>query len=152
MSCTEGEVRRDLTSLLTPRSLAIVGISQPGRFGGQLYQNIEAFGFEGAIFGVNPRYESLYDRRCYPTLRDLPETPDCALLAVPNSRLVSSLEEAAAFGVKNVCIFANAYSDPSEDPSLQAQLKEIALEHDINLLGPNCMGFIAPAHRLPVSG
>jgi len=152
MSSTLGDVRRDLTSLLTPRSLAIVGISQPGRFGGQLYQNIEAFGFEGAIFGVNPRYESLYDKRCYPTLLDLPETPDCALLAVPNSRLVASLEEAAASGVKSVCIFANAYSDPSEDPSLQAQLKEIALEHEINLLGPNCMGFIAPAHCLPVSG
>ena len=152
MSSTLSDVRRDLTSLLVPQSVAIVGISQPGRFGGQLYQNIEAFGFEGAVYGINPRYESLYDKRCYASLRDLPETPDCALLAVPNSRLVPSLEEAAATGVKSVCIFANAYSDASEDPSLEAQLKEIALASEINLLGPNCMGFIAPVHRLPVSG
>ena len=152
MSSTLGDVRQDLTSLLTPRSVAIVGISQPGRFGGQLYQNLEAFGFEGSVYGINPRYESLYDKRCYAALRDLPETPDCALLAVPNSRLVPSLEEAAACGVKAVCIFANAYSDASEAPSLQAQLKEIALANEISLLGPNCMGFIAPAHRLAVSG
>ncbi len=83
-----------------------------------MYQNLEAFGFEGSVYGINPRYESLYDKRCYAALRDLSETPDCALLAVPNSRLVSSLEEAAACGVKAVCIFANAYSDASVDPSL----------------------------------
>lgn len=153
MSSTRGaSPRQDLRPLLTPRSIAIVGISQPGRFGGQLYQNLESFGFTGEIYGINPRYDSLYDRPCYASLRELPVTPECALLAVPNSRLVASFEEVAACGVGAACIFANAYSDPSEVPSLQAQLKEIALANDIALLGPNCMGFVAPAHRLPVSG
>ena len=88
--------RQNLAPLLHPASLAIVGISQPGRFGGILAQNISQFGYTGKIYGVNPRYESLYDRPCYASLRDLPERPDLAILAVPNSGLVASLEEVAA--------------------------------------------------------
>ncbi len=85
--------RQDLTPLLQARSVAIVGISGPERFGGILFKNLSEFGYAGEIYGVNPRYESLYDRPCYASLHDLPEVPECALLAVPNGRLVSSLEE-----------------------------------------------------------
>ena len=77
--------RQNLTPLLHPESLAIVGISQPGRFGGILAQNISQFGYEGTVYGVNPRYDSIYDRPCYASLRDLPARPDLAALAVPNS-------------------------------------------------------------------
>ena len=75
--------RQDLTPLLQARSLAIVGISGPERFGGILFKNLLDFGYAGEIYGVNPRYETLYERPCYPSLADLPERPDCALLAVP---------------------------------------------------------------------
>ena len=53
--------RQDLTPLLQARSVAIVGISQPRRFGGLLYANLKNFGYQGKIYGVNPRYESLYE-------------------------------------------------------------------------------------------
>ena len=69
MSATDPRARRqDLTPLLHARSLAIVGISQPGRFGGMVHQNLASFGYAGTIHGVNPRYESLYDRPCHPSL------------------------------------------------------------------------------------
>jgi len=89
---TRNHHRQNLAPLLHPESVAIVGISQPGRFGGILAQNISDFGYAGTIYGVNPRYDSLYDRPCYASLRDLPERPDLAILAVPNSGLVASLE------------------------------------------------------------
>ena len=87
--------RQDLTPLLHAQSIAILGISQPERFGGQLFVNLDRSGYAGKIFGVNPRYETLFDRPCYPSLRDLPERPDCVLLAAPNSRILEALEEAA---------------------------------------------------------
>jgi len=68
--------RQDLSPLLNPRSIAIVGISGPDRFGGVLYRNVESFGYSGKIFGVNPRYKTLYDRPCYSSLSDLPEARD----------------------------------------------------------------------------
>jgi acyl-CoA synthetase (NDP forming) len=145
--------RQDLTPLLHARSVAIVGISQPGRFGGILAQNLAGFGYEGPIYGVNPRYESLYDRPCYPSLGDLPERPDLALLAVPNSRLLATLEEVAKCQIPAAVIFANAHLDTKDgEPSLQDQLTQLAREHDLAVCGPNCMGFLAPGRGLAVTG
>ncbi len=145
--------RQNLTPLLHPESIAIVGISQPGRFGGILAQNVSGFGYEGRVYGVNPRYESLYDRPCYASLRDLPERPDLAILALPNSALVASLEEVADCGIPAAVIFASAYSEPAEgELSLKDQLGKIARDNDIVLCGPNGMGFVAPCRRLAVSG
>ena len=145
--------RQNLTPLLNPDSVAIVGISQPGRFGGILAQNVSEFGYAGTIYGVNPRYDSLYDRPCYASLLDLPGRPDLAILAVPNSGLVASLEEVAECGIPAAVIFASAYSEPAEgELSLKDQLGKIARENDIALCGPNGMGFVAPCRRLAVSG
>jgi acyl-CoA synthetase (NDP forming) len=150
---TRRNPRQNLAPLLHPDSVAIVGISQPGRFGGILAQNVSEFGYAGTIYGVNPRYDSLYDRPCYASLRDLPERPDLAILAVPNSGLVSSLEEVAECGIPAAVIFASAYSEPAEgELSLKDQLGKIAKENNIALCGPNGMGFVAPCHRLAVSG
>jgi acyl-CoA synthetase (NDP forming) len=145
--------RQDLTPLLHARSVAIVGISQPGRFGGILAQNLAGFGYEGTIYGVNPRYESLYDRPCYPSLSELPERPDLALLAVPNSGLLTALEEVAACGIPAAVIFANAHSNPTDaEPPLQTRIKRLARDRDLVVCGPNCMGFIAPGQGLAVTG
>ena len=145
--------RQDLTPLLRARSVAVVGASQGNRFGGKLCSNLQRFGYEGAIFPVNPRYTELYDRPCYPSLRELPERPDCALLAVPNARLPEALAEAAACGIPAAVIFASAWSAPAEGPpSLEARLVAIAREHGMVVCGPNCMGFVSLAERLAVSG
>jgi acyl-CoA synthetase (NDP forming) len=144
--------RQDLTPLLHARSVAIVGISGPERFGGILFKNLTESGYAGEIFGVNPRYETLYDRPCYPSLRELPERPDCALLAVPNARIVDALEGAADCGIAAATIFASAWSEPGEEPSLQHQLQEVAQAGSMVVCGPNCMGFVSTGHRLPVSG
>ncbi|MBW2420531.1 MAG: acetate--CoA ligase family protein [Deltaproteobacteria bacterium] len=144
--------RQDLTPLLHARSVAIVGISGPERFGGILFKNLIDFGYAGEIFGVNPRYETLYDRPCYPSLRELPTRPDCALLAVPNARIVDALEEAADCGIPAAAIFASAWSEPDEEPSLQHRLQEVAQAGSMVVCGPNCMGFVSTGQRLPISG
>ena len=145
--------RQNLTPLLRPQSVAIVGISQVPRFGGWVYQNLLNLGYAGRIYGVNPRYAALQDQPCYPSLAALPEIPDCAILALPNDRLLPALQEAAALGVKATVISASAYSDPEPgQPSLIHQLKQTAGDHDMVMCGPNCMGLIAFASRFGSSG
>ena len=85
--------------MMKAESLAIVGASGPDRFGGQVYANLELLGYKGKIYGVDPRYETLYGQKIYPRLSDLPETPDCAILALPNSRLLPVLEEASGLSI-----------------------------------------------------
>jgi acyl-CoA synthetase (NDP forming) len=84
--------RQHLNPLLCPRSVAVVGISQLPRFGGWVYQNLRNLGYPGPIYGVNPRYSTLFELPCYPSLSDLPAVPECAVLAVPNDRLLATLE------------------------------------------------------------
>ncbi|MGQ0602765.1 MAG: acetate--CoA ligase family protein, partial [Anaerolineales bacterium] len=142
-------MRPDLTPLLNARSVAIVGISQPDRFGGRLYANLTRFGYPGAIYGINPRYATLYDQPCYPSLSALPARPDLAILAVPNERLLSAMEEAAGLGIRAVFIPGSAHS---ADGQLQLQLTALGQRHNMAVCGPNCMGFHAFAHKLVVSG
>ncbi|MEN8161471.1 MAG: CoA-binding protein, partial [Myxococcota bacterium] len=145
--------RQDLTPLLAPRSIAIVGVSRPGRFGGRLHENLVRAGYAGALYGVNPRYQTLYDAPCYASLRDLPERPDCALIAVPNAGMESALEEAAACGVPAAVVFGSAHSEPAPgETPLEQRLAHVAREHDMVVCGPNCMGFVAPGRGLAVSG
>jgi len=145
--------RQDLTPLLNPRSIAIVGISTPPRFGGHVYQNLRRFGYAGELFGVNPRYTTLHDQPCYPSLRALPIAPDLAILAVPNDRLLQTLQEAAAIGVRAVATSSSAYlPHPEGEPTLQDQLAEIARTHHMVMCGPNGMGFIAFAQRAAAWG
>jgi acyl-CoA synthetase (NDP forming) len=133
--------------------VAVVGISQPGRFGGILYENLRKFGYAGRILPVNPRYESIYGLPCHPSLRDLPERPDCALLAVPNQRLLAELEAVAACGIPAAAIFASAYSEPAPgQPTLEQQLALVARANGTVVCGPNCMGFVSLRERLPASG
>jgi acyl-CoA synthetase (NDP forming) len=103
------------------------------------------FGFEGAVYGVNPRYESLYERPCYPSLHALPERPDCAILAVRNERLLAAMQEVADCGIPAAVIFASAVG-------VQDEIAAIARAHNIAVCGPNCMGLVSFPHKLPISG
>lgn len=145
--------RQDLTLLLNPRAIAVVGLSTLPRFGGRVYQNLRDFGYAGEIFGVNPRYTTLHDQPCYPSLRELPAVPDLAILAVPNERLLATMQDAAAVGVRAVVTSSSAYLPAADgQPTLQQQLAEIAREHSMVLCGPNGMGFIAFGNRVVASG
>jgi acyl-CoA synthetase (NDP forming) len=148
----EGRTRQDLSPLLKARSVAVVGISHPDRFGGMVFRNLKTFGYAGSIHGVNPRYETLYNRPCYDSLANLPERPDCALLALPNERLLAGLEEVGACGIPAAVIFASAYSDAEGEDSLLSGLRAIAEDKGIVLCGPNGMGFVSLGNRLAVTG
>ncbi len=144
---------QSLASLLHARSVAIVGISQPDRFGGKVFHNLHTFGYPGQIYGVNPKYTTLYDQPCYPSLSALPARPDLAILAVPNERLLPTMREAAGLGIPAAFIPGSAFlAHVDGQPTLQDQLRAIAQEAGMVVCGPNCMGFHAFGHKLVVSG
>jgi acyl-CoA synthetase (NDP forming) len=143
--------QKKIAAMLNAENLAIVGISGPDRFGGRIYNNLQLMGYEGKIYGVNPRYETLYDQKIYPSLSELPETPDCALLALPNSRLLPVVEEASELSIPSAIIYASAYEEEN-GISLQDALVHAAEKSGMMICGPNCMGIISFAHKLPMSG
>ena len=81
--------------------------------------------------------------KCYPSLADVPETPDLALIVINASRVVDMLEQCGAKGVPYVIIFSSGFSEVGGGGvDLQRELAEIAREHDIGVIGPNCQGMI----------
>ncbi|HNB52100.1 MAG TPA: acetate--CoA ligase family protein [Anaerolineales bacterium] len=142
----------DLSPLLHARTVALIGISTPDRFGGQVYTNLHNFGYEGRTYGINPRYETLYHQPIYPSLAALPEKPDLAILAVPNRALRPAFEEVAAQGIRAAVIFGSAHNETGDPRATEKAIAALARQHDIAICGPNCMGFLAFGQKLVVSG
>ena len=143
-----------LTPLLEPRSLAVVGASaRPGSFGDTLVAQLLAGGYRGAVHLVNPRYREVAGRPCHPSLADLPEPVDLAVLAVPNAALEAQLTAAAAAGIPAAVIFASCVDDePHRAVALAERLAAIARDAGMAVCGGNGMGFFNLEQRLRVCG
>ena len=74
----------DPTPLLRPRSVAVVGANdRPGSYGDEIFRNLAAAGFAGAVWGVNPKRDEVHGRPCVPRVADLPEPVDAVVVAIP---------------------------------------------------------------------
>ncbi len=126
-------------SLVFPASLAVVGAS-PRNVGA-----VETVVRSGVrAWGVNPNRDEVAGLRCYPTIADLPETPECAFLMVNHERVEAAFEEAAASGVRAFVVpGVGAEAGVAAKPTTE-RLAARARELGVALLGPNCMGVFVP--------
>lgn len=144
--------RPDLAPLLRPRSVALIGASQtPGSFGHALLRQALETGYEGAVYPVNPTRDAIDGVRCFPSIADLPEPVDCAVLAVSDARLEENLRAAISAGVPAAVVFG-AMPEPLNPVPLPARLQALAQEAGMALLGGNCMGYYNAVDRLYISG
>ncbi len=149
---------RNLDKLFNPRSVALVGASaRAGSLGRAVLDNLRAGGFKGAIRLVNPRYSDIDGLPCSARIGDLPEPPDIAIIAAPRERVVELAEEAAAFGTPTAIVITSDTVHGAD--SLRTQLRGVAARTGLRIVGPNCLGVLAPragldasfaAHRPPV--
>jgi acetate---CoA ligase (ADP-forming) len=136
-----------IEALLKPRAIALVGVSAKGGAGANILRSGERFGFVVPTWPVNPNATEIGGQRCYASLRDLPQTPDCVVVAVPASAVLDVVNEAAALGVRGVYVVSEGFADAANDEGRERQAKLVALARSANiaLAGPNCMG-IASLH------
>jgi acetate---CoA ligase (ADP-forming) len=147
--------RPALLAMLEARSLALVGASKrAGSFGARMLAEAAKSTAKPVIYPVNPRYADIDGRRCYPSIADLPEAVDLALLAVPDAALEQQLTLAADHGCRSAVIFGNAHEDPAvvAGPPLRQRLASIARAAGMELCGAGCMGFANISHGLRVMG
>lgn len=131
-----------LAPLLAPRTIAFVGAS--GRRdtpGNDMLRTVRRGGFAGRAWGINPGYTEVEGFPFVPSLADLPEPPDLAVLSVRNERLEETLAAAIAAGARAAVIFASGYLVGDRDPPLAARLAAMAREAGMPICGGNCMGF-----------
>jgi acetate---CoA ligase (ADP-forming) len=136
-----------LSALFHPRSVVVVGASDnPERIGGRLLRYLIEARFEGEIHPVNPNRATVQGLRAVPSVLDLEQDRDVALLAVSADMVRETLEQCAARGVKAAVVLAAGFSEVGgEGDRAQQEITEFAREAGIRLLGPNCLGVLNSA-------
>ncbi len=162
----------DLSRLLHPRSVAVVGATErSGAYAAETVINLNAAGFPGEVWGVNPGRESVFGRPCFPELSACPEPPDAVVVAIPAAGVPAVVEEAGALGCGGAVIFGAGFGEmragasapgalpgagSDEAAALGARydqaLRNAALRYDLPICGPNANGIVALHERAPLWG
>lgn len=139
-----------LDALFSPRSIAVVGASsEPAKVGGMPLKLLTHFGYEGAIYPVNPARSEIQGLRAWPQVAELPGPVDLAVVAVPARDVVSVVEQLAACQARAAIVLSSGFAEVGEAGALaQQRLATVASDAGMALLGPNCLGTMSPARRL----
>lgn len=134
----------DLDTMFSPRTVAVVGASEtPGSVGGVTLRNMLRGPFGGTVYAVNPRSATVFDQPTHPTVGDLPETPDLAIISVSAEQVLDVLRACAAREIRNAIILSSGFSEIGGDgANLQDEVRALATATGIRLCGPNCAGFL----------
>ena len=133
-----------LDAIFRPKSVAIVGAStKKGAVGREIFDKLLDIDFNGPIYPINPKADFVHSVKAYPSVTDLPEPVDLAVIVVPAKFVLSVVEECAQKGVKGIVVITAGFKEIGEEGAkLERKMVEIIKKHGIRLVGPNCMGVI----------
>lgn len=140
-----------LDTMTNAKSIAFIGATATVSVGFPgLFSNIQAFGFPGKLYPINPNAKEINGLKSYPSLASLPEPVDLVIIAIPAPLVPAALQDCIAVGCKNVHIFSSGFKETGEKEGikLQKEIEKIARKGRLNVVGPNCMGFYIPKLRL----
>src|SRR5262245_17505573 len=131
----------DLTPLMKPTSVAVVGASQRAGRATRVVANLQAFGYAGRIFPINPRYGEILGLPCYPDLHATPEPPDTVVVAIPAEHVPAVLASAAERGVRGAVVLSSGFGEAgAPGRERQAAIERLSAERGLLVCGPNCYG------------
>jgi len=126
---------------LSPKSIAIIGASdKEGSVGRAITSNILK-GYTGKIFPISPTRETVFDKKAYKSVLDVPEEIDLAVIVTKNDIVPSVLEECGKKKLKGVIVITAGFKEVNEEgAALERRLGEIAKQYNLRIIGPNCLG------------
>ena len=127
-----------------PRSVAVIGASRErGTMGAEIFHNILHDGFTGVAYPVNPRADVVGAVRSYPSILDVPDDVDLAIVAVPAEHVLDVAGECARKGVRGLVVISAGFKESGEEGAArEAALLAKARSYGMRLIGPNCMGVV----------
>ena len=136
-----------------PESVAVVGASRhKGKVGHEIVASLLGGGFAGPIYPVNPKAEEVEGLRCYPDLKSIGSAPSLVVIAVPAKAVPSVMTECGLVGVRQVIIITAGFKEVGEEGrALEKEVAQIARSSKMRVIGPNCLGIMAPGARLNAS-
>ncbi|GAA2246457.1 bifunctional GNAT family N-acetyltransferase/acetate--CoA ligase family protein [Streptomyces indiaensis] len=133
-----------LVPLLRPRCIAVIGAGRrPGSVGRAVLHNLSTGEFTGQLYAVNPVARSILGVRAYAAVSALPRVPELAVIAVPAGEVAGVAEECGRFGVRALLVVSSGL-----DACQAKELLVACREHDMRLVGPNCLGLANTEERV----
>ena len=138
---------RSVKRLLAPQSVAVVGAGRErDNIGQAVLRSLLAGGFTGAVYPVHRSAWAVAGVRAYPTVLDIPDRVDLAVVAVPAESVLDVVEQCGAKGVGGLVVLSAGFADQGpEGAALEREVVERARGLGMRLIGPNCMGVVNTA-------
>lgn len=154
---------RNLDALFSPTTIALIGASnRPGSVGAVLARNLFDAGFEGPILTVNPRERAIRSALNYHTVSELPLAPDLAIIATPPDTVPGLIRELGERGCRAAVVITAGFGEGehADGQVLKQAMLDAAKPYLMRIVGPNCLGVLAPhrginasfAHIMPQKG
>ena len=139
-----------LYTIANPMGIAFFGASDNyGAMGTSMLNSLLSLGFDGPVYPVHPRLDQVMGLTAYKDVRDLPQTPDLAVMVLPTAVVPEILDACGQKGIRHAVIVSGGFQEVGDAGlRLQKKLIETARRHGIRLLGPNCIGVTNPHARL----
>src|SRR5262245_2776099 len=145
------EIVKSVHAMLHPRNIVLVGATdKPGNYAERIWNNLVKYGYEGGLYPVNARRDTIWGVPCYKDFASLPEKPDHVLVLVPARAAVQVVRDAAAAGARSATIVTSGFSElqDEEGQKLAAELQAAVRETGLAVTGPNCLGNLSAGEKL----
>jgi acetyltransferase len=150
-SSDAGSIVKSIHAMLHPRNIVLVGATdKPGNYAERIWNNLIKYKFEGGLYPVNGKRETIWGVPCYKDFASLPDKPDHVLVLVPARFAVQVIRDAAAAGARSATIVTSGFSELQDDESqkLAAKLQQAIQETGLAVTGPNCLGNLSAGEKL----
>ena len=147
MSNNSAYKRKNLTPMLKPRSVAIIGASRdPSKVGHVILQNYINSGYDGKIYPVNKSGDDILGLKTYKSISAIGSKVDLAVIAIPAQFVPEVLDECGRAGARTAVVVSGGFAEVG-NVDLQRRLTAVAEKYDMPTLGPNCLGVMDPRSR-----
>ena len=139
-----------LAKMMNPKSVAIYGASDNTEsVGGRVFTNLKADGFEGKMYPINPKHKQVGGLKCFPSVLDIGEEVDLALIATPARTVPGIIRDLGEAGCKNAIILSAGFGEGGGDgKGYETELIAQANRAGVRFMGPNCVGMVRPWHKM----
>jgi len=144
--------KQNFSQLFKPKSIAVIGASgTKGKVGNMIAKNIISHNYKGDVFFVNPKRDKILGRKCYKSLEEIGQKVDSTIVVVPG-KFVEEVILQSVNVCKNFVVISAGFSETGlEGHNREMSLKNLAEKYNLNILGPNCLGFLIPSIGLNAS-
>jgi acetyltransferase len=145
------DIVKRIHAMLHPRNIVLVGATdKPGNYAERIWNNLIKYQYEGGLYPVNAKRETIWGVPCYKDFASLPDKPDHVLVLVPARFAVQVIRDAAAAGARSATIVTSGFSELQDEESqrLAVELQQAVRETGLAVTGPNCLGNLSAGEKL----